>query len=553
MAPSERESQQIVRQFDQIGDFVAAVALVARVELFGFEVLAERRFDDFTGEELFDESGADGSSSRDWRTAVAYLRSMRATVWRRWASCSVIFIVRSSFLRRRLFHTRTFCASSVFFSGLFALLLAAHLAIRGFCGKEKPAARGGAADEARQRALPRHLVRQAAAGAGGVSVVGRADRRRYCAWRARFTRFCPACWRMRWRPVGGRQREGYWAAGLLGILSDIRYAFGGVAAGGGFVAAGSRIWRRCCWRRGSSSSGAESRRASDFCSMRKACSCWRRARCSRGRPWSRCWRVRRAESAALGWLAGTGALDPVYRSGVAMAGAVCGESGGGGPGAGTAWCEQLNWLGFHVVLVIGARCVVWREDAEWKFLAWAHDSAMPAWSLGWRFFPRYYFLLLPALAIPAARGLTLMRSRAVLAIALAAMIVPLSGSVRATPMLANWNDLAMDRDSREASRDRARGSPRRVDSTYGGTGRRCTSIQDCGRRRDIWRARRMTGVPADRHLTQSDRADGGDARGARGTGAFAARCLDRRPEPVQSGALDGSLRELRPGCGIAAR
>ena len=57
MAPAESESRRSCGEFDQIGDFVTAVAFVAGVELLGFEVFAEGRFDDFAGEELFDESG----------------------------------------------------------------------------------------------------------------------------------------------------------------------------------------------------------------------------------------------------------------------------------------------------------------------------------------------------------------------------------------------------------------------------------------------------------------------------------------------------------------
>ena len=42
-------------EIDEIGDIVAAVPLMAGVELFGFEVLAEGRGDDCAAEQLLDE------------------------------------------------------------------------------------------------------------------------------------------------------------------------------------------------------------------------------------------------------------------------------------------------------------------------------------------------------------------------------------------------------------------------------------------------------------------------------------------------------------------
>ena len=74
-----KRGEKIVREFDQIGDFVTAVALVAGVKLFGFEVLSAGRFDDFAGEEFFDESGGIGFGSAEaaGEGRPAYLRSMR--------------------------------------------------------------------------------------------------------------------------------------------------------------------------------------------------------------------------------------------------------------------------------------------------------------------------------------------------------------------------------------------------------------------------------------------------------------------------------------------
>lgn len=207
--------------------------------------------------------------------------------------------------------------------------------------------------------------------------------------------------------------------------------------------------------------------------------------------------------AAVGWLLGTGSLgsylDQVWRWPAQYAGSPV--------VADPVWNGVVrtgNWLGFHVVLVIGAG-VFWLRDAakgRWKFVAWIAICTAGV-VLGWRFFPRYYFLLLPALTIPAARGLTLIRSRAVLAIALLTMTVPLIRFGPRYAMLSNWNDLALDRDSREASRIALGIAPpnaslyvwgyRPEDYVY-------TGLRPATR---FLESQAMTGVPADRHLTQS--------------------------------------------------
>jgi len=120
-----------------------------------------------------------------------------------------------------------------------------------------------------------------------------------------------------------------------------------------------------------------------------------------------------------------------------------------------------------------------------------------------------------------------------MAIALVAMAVPLVRFGPRYAMLSNWNDLAMDRDSREASRIASGNAPRGGSlyvwgyrpEMYVYTGLRpATKYLEC---------QAMTGVPADRHLTSfRNRADFRNARSARRTGAVAARCVDRRAEPL---------------------
>jgi hypothetical protein len=129
---------------------------------------------------------------------------------------------------------------------------------------------------------------------------------------------------------------------------------------------------------------------------------------------------------------------------------------------------------------------------------------------GWRFFPRYYFQLLPVMALMAARGYVLLGRRQ--AVLLALLLLPL---VRFGPRyvtLANdllhdrqteWSDLAMNQDSRAAAD--------RID-------REQATLLVWGYRPDIFAYTRMaagsrfldsqplTGVLADRHLTSAEAA-----------------------------------------------
>jgi hypothetical protein len=165
-------------------------------------------------------------------------------------------------------------------------------------------------------------------------------------------------------------------------------------------------------------------------------------------------------------------------------------------------------LGFHAVLVVGwvafwsrKRAPENRPQPKPAIAFWV-AIAFAGVVLGWRFFPRYYFLLLPALAIPAARGLSIMPRRFA-SVAALLLLVPL---VRFGPRylhLSNWSDLALDEDSRAASRIALEyATPgeslyvwgyRPEDYVYTGL-RPATKYLEC---------QAMTGVPADRHLTQS--------------------------------------------------
>ena len=169
------------------------------------------------------------------------------------------------------------------------------------------------------------------------------------------------------------------------------------------------------------------------------------------------------------------------------------------------------WLGFHAALVIGA-IWFWRADRgedRWKWAAWLGVSCI-AVAAGWRFFPRYYFQILPVMVLLAARGVCLMRRRARSIILGLALLVPL---VRFGPryfLLArdlaagrphDWVDVAMDQDSRKVAdltSSMQQGSlfvwgfrP----ELYIYTGRPAASR--------FLDSQPLTGVPADRHLVDA--------------------------------------------------
>ena len=121
-----------------------------------------------------------------------------------------------------------------------------------------------------------------------------------------------------------------------------------------------------------------------------------------------------------------------------------------------------------------------------------------------RFFPRYYFQLLPVMILLAARGFAAMQGRWRLIALL--LVIPL---VRFAPTYVealrdrNWRDTAMDRDSRAVAR------------VLSGATKPGDTLFVWGYRPEIYvyshvpaatrflDSQPLTGVPADRHLTQS--------------------------------------------------
>lgn len=138
--------------------------------------------------------------------------------------------------------------------------------------------------------------------------------------------------------------------------------------------------------------------------------------------------------------------------------------------------RTADWLGFHAALVIGAAIAISNargvvtnargvvtSDGKWRLAAWI-AIAFAGVILGLRFFPRYYFLLLPPMTIAATRGWSLVMRRAlkwnrrlaviavILMIALLAIpVIRFAPHYVALARGETWRDLDMDRDSRQAA------------------------------------------------------------------------------------------------------
>jgi hypothetical protein len=166
--------------------------------------------------------------------------------------------------------------------------------------------------------------------------------------------------------------------------------------------------------------------------------------------------------------------------------------------------RTVNWLGFHASIAIAAAIFFWRGQRRWLYAGWLL-LALAGVAAGLRFFPRYYFLLLPVLVIMASRGFTLFGPRrewlALLLLIPATRFGPLYlRSISA----AVWGDTAMDRDSRSAA-TLIRSLARPGDTLfvwgyrpelYVYTGLPAATI--------YLDSQPLSGVPADRHLTSSE-------------------------------------------------
>jgi len=211
-------------------------------------------------------------------------------------------------------------------------------------------------------------------------------------------------------------------------------------------------------------------------------------------------------AAAVTWLWAAGALpsywEQVWRWGVLYAGAPL-----------TAHPFQdgilrtANWAGFHLAAVVAGvwflvRC---RRAQALQWAAWCVLCLIGVFA-GLRFFPRYYFLLLAPVMLMASRGFTLLGRRGALAALL--LLIP---AARFGPRYARlalgeteWTDTLMDRNSRQAAATmRKLASPGDTLFVWGYRPELYiyTRLPAANRFLDC---QPLTGVPADRHLTEAE-------------------------------------------------
>lgn len=167
--------------------------------------------------------------------------------------------------------------------------------------------------------------------------------------------------------------------------------------------------------------------------------------------------------------------------------------------------RTAGWIGFHLSGVVGT-VVYMVTSRHWQAAVWLVLSTATVVG-GLRFFPRYYFLLLPAVCVLGARGLFLVPRRWTWAI-LVLLLIPF---VRFGPRYASlavtgpagWADAALMQDSRRAA-DIVRSAARPGDTILVWGYRPDIAVWSGLSQGTRWLdCQPLTGVIADRHLTQS--------------------------------------------------
>jgi 4-amino-4-deoxy-L-arabinose transferase-like glycosyltransferase len=171
--------------------------------------------------------------------------------------------------------------------------------------------------------------------------------------------------------------------------------------------------------------------------------------------------------------------------------------------------RTAGWAGFHAALVLGAVVYFGRKDPHrWRLSAWMGLGLVMV-TAGERFFPRYYFALLPVLVLAAARGAGRMpRAWGTLALT-AALAVPAVrfgtrhiATLRGDPTA--MRDLAMFADCREASA-KLRSIARPGDTLFvWGYRPELNVLAGLPGATPFLDSQPLTGVLAERHLTRAD-------------------------------------------------
>jgi hypothetical protein len=210
----------------------------------------------------------------------------------------------------------------------------------------------------------------------------------------------------------------------------------------------------------------------------------------------------------LAWLAATGALADYWAQVWKWGWLYARHASAARPGV----MSLAGWLGFHAALILAA-ALYWTQERS-RTLAW-FLLALICTVAGFSFAPRYFNLLLPALVLPAARGLQNARPFAAVCLLIALAVPAIRFGPRYVELAREdlagiphaWRDVAMDEESRQAAA--IVNSQARPGDTIFIWGYRpdivaYTRLPVAGR---LWDSQPLTGVPADRHLEEARALD----------------------------------------------
>jgi len=316
------------------------------------------------------------------------------------------------------------------------------------------------------------------------------------------------------------RREGLWAAGLLGffLIFDFPSSVIPLAADllmlAPHVAAVWLAWkRRPLWA--GALAGVAFTISPKGVLVLAVCACWAPS-------WTLLAGFAGVTGALSAWMWSAGALagywDEVWRWGRIYAGTTF-----VGAPATNGLARTLNWAGFHAAIAIAA-AMAWKNVGQASWPVFAERRRWTVWLLislagvvaGLRFFPRYYFQILPVVVLLAARGFSEMRGRRrVVALLLLIPLARFAPTYFLAARDAGWRDTAMDRDSRAAAAMvSARALPGDTLFVWGFRPEIYVYAHLPAATRFL-DSQPLTGVPADRHLTQSTPVEAGEPRARR--------------------------------------
>ena len=324
------------------------------------------------------------------------------------------------------------------------------------------------------------------------------------------------CW-IAWgfaRDLWGR-REGLWAAGLLGFFLIFDFPSSAIPLAADLLMLAphlAAVWmayqRRPLWA--GALAGVAFTISPKAVLVLAVCAWWAPS-------WALLAGFVGVTGAASAWMWSAGALagywDEVWRWGRIYAGTTFVDAP-----VKNGLLRTLNWSGFHGAIVIAA-AMAWpmiagkaerRRWTVWLVISLAGVAA------GLRFFPRYYFQILPVVVLLAARGFAEMRGRRrVVALLLLIPLARFAPTYFLAARDAGWRDIAMDRDSRAAAR-MVREAAKPGDTLFvWGFRPEIYVYSHLPAATRFLDSQPLTGVPADRHLTQSTPVETEESRARR--------------------------------------